>query len=496
MNWHIILLAVIFLFAWAGTFNAYRLMSLPRFAFTMAVIPFWTSLWAWLILGSPVTSGQILSNITLILAGIVASHKDGAGMNIFKRVSGFLERHKVLLAFVAAIASPMAFHFLNVIKLSVSALQMTFWVFCINAFLSFLVVVPLFAIYKKMKTASAYSKLMRMFAALSGKEWRLILTPGTINLIVSLGVYFVFPKVSIAILLVLYQLGNMVTWILAFHYNREKEGWPRKMLGGAIGLLFGVVPMVLLTLNTSVFQLKDLFIGVAFGLLAGTMPPALRKVFQYSKEARPDHYEELAQWLPIMLLLSNYVVNFLLLVPIMLISGEPFLIHNGISILSAHNVFFAVTGVSFFIVFWLCNFKLQRMLSFDVSQFSAIFASGPMISIILEKILGLDLSGLIQWQTLAALMVICGAYISGTGDSECTLRDLLKEGYVFKEERNDVTDGILVRSVTVYITKDGKPVEHVNVKLAVIPEIKTIVIPYYDPHFPIERKGRGRALLR
>ena len=57
------------------------------------------------------------------------------------------------------------------------------------------------------------------------------------------------------------------------------------------------------------------------------------------------------------------------------------------------------------------------MLSFDVSQFSAIFASGPMISLIIGKLLNLDFVGLFAWETLFAAVVILGAYITGTGRS-------------------------------------------------------------------------------
>ncbi|MDD4183020.1 MAG: hypothetical protein PHT53_04295, partial [Candidatus Omnitrophica bacterium] len=333
-----------------------------------------------------------------------------------KALSLFFLKHRVLLAFLSALTPALAFLFLGFVKNSLYPMQLAFWLFLINTFASLVI----FRLFSSNKNGSNIAvSFFNLFKALKGRDFIHLFAPALINVVNSIGIYYIFPHVSAEIILTCSQLGMFTTLFLAWVYNNEKHGWIRKTIGASIIALFGLAPMLI---NASLFNVYTAII-IVNGLFIGVKGPLWRRLYHNIYErvkTGNESAKDLFVNLPFLNMAVNYIVGLLVMATVVfVISPTPLFIFEGNHILRARVIVPFLIGISFFIVTWYLVFKLQQMLTYDISKFAPLSASGPMLSKIMED--GLMQGGFLSLKMypsfVPALMVIFGAFIAAAGNS-------------------------------------------------------------------------------
>ncbi|MFA5336791.1 MAG: SNF2-related protein, partial [Candidatus Omnitrophota bacterium] len=343
-----------------------------------------------------------------------------------KMLSLFFLKHRVLLAFLSALAPALAFLFLGFVKNSLYPMQLAFWLFSINTVIS----VIIFSLFSYRRNGSgAFAAFLNSLQALEKKDFIHILIPVFINAFTSVGLYFIFPYVSTEIILTCSQLGMISTLFLAWAYNKERHGWGRKLTGVSIIAIFGLLPML---------ALKDLFNIYAFviiinSLFRGISGPLWRRLYHdvYARiKAGDESAKEVFINLPFLSMVMNYMAGFLTMVVVAFFAWPtPLFVFEGSSIFTPVIIVPFLIGISFFIVSWYFAFKLQQMLTYDLSKFAPLSASGPMLSKTIED--GLLHGSLLHPSSYVSfippLMVIFGAFITATGKNNRNKKNTEKQ---------------------------------------------------------------------
>ncbi|MBU2102331.1 MAG: hypothetical protein KKF80_02960, partial [Candidatus Omnitrophica bacterium] len=341
-----------------------------------------------------------------------------------RSLSNFFLRHRVFLAFLSAFAPTVAFLFLSCVKHSLYPMQLAFWLFVVNTFTALFV---FWLLSSKRETSSTPVFFWTLLKELKGRDWAHILIPAFVNVITSIGIYFIFPHVELSIILTFFQLGMFTTLLLAWLYNHEQHGWVRKLIGVSIIVLLGLCPMLW---GAHLFNIYAV-IGILNGLIVGVNGPLWRRLFQdvFGRvEADADKAQDLFLHLPFMIIVINYFVGLLVMTGVVLFQKTPLLTFEGVSIFTPACLAPFLIGISFFIVTWACVFKLQQMLTYDLSKFAPLSASGPMISKIVEEgFLKGNIFNIAAYPSLIPpLAVILGAFVAATGNHN-KIKDAMQE---------------------------------------------------------------------
>ncbi|MBN1353934.1 MAG: DMT family transporter, partial [Candidatus Omnitrophica bacterium] len=324
-----------------------------------------------------------------------------------RQISDFFEKHPLFMLFTSVIAGASGFVLVGFIKTpNIHPLTTTTWFYASVCVWVFLVFMPLMGSYKTRsgRMRDVYKEAYETWNLLKwrekGSHKKIMAVFTAIVLLATLGTFWVFSYISVAIALTFAAFDFGVTQFLSYFYLHEKEGWDLK-LAALAGTASSLAALIYLEWRANPEVLNNpgwIALALLIGILWAFPTFLVRKIFSdvyKSKAGENDFYskyeaEKLLKYLPMVIVGFRHSVC----VPALMVIGG-FVAGSSLFTLEGTDISLLLTiSIMFIAGFlsgtqWFFNRKIVRKVNeCDLSSIMPLLASIALFAALIEMLLG------------------------------------------------------------------------------------------------------------
>ncbi|MCX5712339.1 MAG: dihydrodipicolinate synthase family protein [Candidatus Omnitrophica bacterium] len=222
-------------------------------------------------------------------------------------------------------------------------------------------------------------------------------------------------------MLVFMQTGLVTALFFSWVVLRERKDWKYKGIGiAAIAISIAGMLFAEWSGNPVLFgQWEFARYGILAGALFGLPGVLYKKMFRDidRDKAGFEETKAIVSFLPMVILMVNYIFGTMALGFLMLKSQTPFLVSNGNSIWQFAPIIAIILSAFCFVCNFMLNWKLMRLVDVDLSRIAPLLSSSPMIAALISLPFG-SKPFASNCSYLMLFSVIAGAFISAKKDGK------------------------------------------------------------------------------